>query len=309
VTDLRAVDLSLLVVLDAVLEHRSVTRAAAVIGSSQLAVRAVLARLRKLFNDPLFVGDERELKPTACALHLAVPVRQLIDTVRCDTTQCSRFAPGVSDRRFVLLTPDAGEMHFVPALVGQLAELAPGVRLATFARRPEAAADALESGAADLALGYFPDLHEPDFVRQKLFDNSIVCLVRRRHSCTGARFTFEAYMAASHAVLKPDGRQHLFDQFIQHRRMQRRIVVELSDFFSLLPVLEGSDIVATVPRDMAEAATRYADLRIVELPLRAQLIPIHQTWHERVHRDPAHAWLRAVIYDLFASSRASAASA
>jgi DNA-binding transcriptional LysR family regulator len=270
---------------------------------------AALARLRRLFNDPLFVRSGAEMKPTSRARDLAVPVRQVMDTVRGDILQCSRFEPGATDRRFVLLTPDLGEMHFVPTLLAQLAVVAPSVRLATLARAPQAAAEALESGAADLALGYFPDLHKHGFVQQKLFDNSVVCLVRRGHPYAGSRLTLEAYLAASHAVVRPDGREHVFDQFVQRRRLRRRVVLELSHFFSLLPVIESSDLIATVPRDMAEACKRYADLRILELPLRAPMIPIHQTWHERVHKDPANAWLRGMIHELFAGSRSRAATA
>jgi DNA-binding transcriptional LysR family regulator len=307
--DLNAMDLNLLVVLDAILEHRNVTRAGAAVGLSQPAMSAALARLRRVFNDPLFVRSGAEMKPTSRALELTAPVRQVMDTVRADILQCSRFDPSTSDRRFALLTSELGEMLFLPPLLVQLAEIAPRVRIATLARAPQAAAEALESGVADLALGYFPDLHKPGFVEQKLFDNSAVCLVRRGHPCVGSRLTPEGYLAAAHIVVRPDGREHVFDQFVQRRRLRRNVVLELSHFFSLLPVLESSDLIATVPRDMAELCKRYADLHILELPLRTPSIPIHQTWHERVHRDPAHAWLRGMIHELIPGARLRAATA
>jgi DNA-binding transcriptional LysR family regulator len=298
--DLKALDLNLLVVLDSMIEHRSVTRAGAAVGLSQPAMSAALSRLRRLFDDSLFVRSGAEMKPTSRALELAAPVRQVMDTVRGQILQRSRFEPGGAERRFVVLTPDLGEINFVPAMLRQLAKLAPRARLATLARAPKAAAEALESGAADLALGYFPDLHKPGFVQQKLFDNSVVCLVRRGHPCAGPRFALDEYLAAGHAVVKPDGREHVFDQFLHRRRVRRRVVLELSHFFSLLPVIEASDLVATVPRDMAEVCLRYGDVRIVAPPLRAPAIPIHQTWHERVHKDPANVWLRGMIHELFA---------
>jgi DNA-binding transcriptional LysR family regulator len=290
--DLKSVDLNLLVVLHAMLEHRSVTRAAAAVGLSQPAMSAAVSRLRRLFADPLFVRSGAEMKPTSRALELSAPVRQVIETVRTGILQRSHFEPSVTQRRFVLLTPDLGEIHFVPAMLRQLAKLAPHARLSTWARAPKAAAEALESGAADLALGYFPDLHKHGFVQQKLFDNMAVCLVRRGHPCSGVRIALDEYLAAGHAVVKPDGRDHVFDEFLERRGLQRRVALELSHFFSLLPVIESSDLIATVPRDIAEVCVRYGDVRIVDPPLRSPSIPIHQTWHERVHHDPANVAAR-----------------
>ena len=54
-TDLRRVDLNLLVVLQALLEERSVTRAAGRLAMSQPAASRALARLRQLFGDALLV--------------------------------------------------------------------------------------------------------------------------------------------------------------------------------------------------------------------------------------------------------------
>ena len=66
-------------------------------------------------------------------------------------------------------------------------------------------------------------------------------------------------------------------------------------------VIEGSDLIATVPRDMAEVCVRYGAVRIVEPPLRAPTIAVHQTWHQRFHKDPANVWLRSMIHQLFAN--------
>jgi DNA-binding transcriptional LysR family regulator len=98
----------------------------------------------------------------------------------------------------------------------------------------------------------------------------------------------------------------VFDEYMQRKRMKRRVLVELSNFFSLLPVIEGSDLIATVPLDMAKVCLRYGDVRIVEPPLRAPTIPVHQTWHQRFHKDPANVWLRGLLQRLFARRGAPA---
>jgi DNA-binding transcriptional LysR family regulator len=297
--DVRSVDLNLLVVFDAMVEHRSVTRAAEAVGLSQPAMSAAVARLRALFDDPLFVRTGPEMKPTTRAVELAAPVRRVMQAVRGEILQRSGFDPATTERVFTLITPDIGEINFVPRLLARFAEVAPAARLRTIARPRPAAAEALESGAADLAVGYFPDLHKAGFFQQKLFDNPHVCIVRRGHPTIGARMTLRQYLGASHAVVRPDGREHVFEQFIQQRGLQRRVLLELSHFMSLLPVIEGSDLVATVPRDLADVCLRHARVRIVETPIKSPVIAVHQFCHRRFHKDPANVWLRQVVQSLF----------
>lgn len=303
--DVRSIDLNLLVVFDAMAEHRSVTRAAEAVGLSQPAMSAAVARLRALFDDPLFVRSGPEMKPTARALELAAPVRRVMEAVRGEILQRSGFDPAATERVFTLITPDIGEINFVPRLLARFAEAAPSARLRTLAKARPAAAEALESGAADLAVGYFPDLHKTGFFQQKLFDNPHVCVVRRDHPTIGARMTLRQYLAASHAVVRPDGREHVFEQFLAQRGLQRRVLLELSHFMSLLPVIEGSDLVATVPRDLADVCVRYAQVRIVETPIKSPVIAVHQFCHRRFHKDPANVWLRQVVQSLFTSGAAS----
>ena len=164
--DMKSVDLNLLVVFDAMVEHRSVTRAGHAIGLSQPAMSAAVSRLRALFDDPLFVRTGAEMKPTPRALELAAPVRRVIDTVRVDILQRSTFSPSTTDRTFTVITPDIGEINFLPGLLERFTGEAPQARLRAVSLPRDAAAAALEAGEADLALGYFPDLHKTGFFQK-----------------------------------------------------------------------------------------------------------------------------------------------
>lgn len=300
--DWRAVDLNLLVVFQAMLEHRGVTRAGEALGLSQPAMSAALSRLRELLGDPLFVRLGTEMKPTPRALELAEPVRRVLESIRSEVLQQTEFDPAATDRTFTIVTPDLGEANFLPPLLAKLTVQAPGASLRTLARPPFAAAAALEAGEADLALGYFPDLQKAGFYQQKLLDVPFVCLLRRDHPTIGERITVEEYLAARHAVVRPDGRGQEVDRLLAPPRGTRRVVVEVSHFMSLLPILESSDLLAVVPRDLAELCMRYAALKFVEMPMQTPPISVHQFWHERMGKDPGHAWLRALIKDLCAAS-------
>ncbi|MDW5441129.1 LysR family transcriptional regulator [Polaromonas sp. SM01] len=301
--DIRTIDMNLLVVFDAMTTHRNVTRAGEAIGLSQPAMSAAVARLRGWFDDPLFVKTGAEMKPTPRALELAGPVRRVIDTVKGEILQRSGFDPATTDRTFTLITPDIGEVNFVPKLLARMSREAPQAQLRTVAKSRPAAAEALESGAADLAIGYFPDLQKAGFFQQKLFGSAHVCIVRSGHPTVGERLTLREYMALSHAVVRPDGREHVFEQFFDQRGLKRRVVLELSHFMSLLPVIESSDLMATVPRDLADVCRRYGTIRVLETPIKSPVIAVHQFWHRRVHKDPANLWLRSMVQALFTTSQ------
>src|SRR5439155_1748033 len=89
---------------------------------------------------------------------------------------------------------------------------APGANLKALSMPRHAAADALESGAADLAVGYFPDLQKAGFFQQRLFRNEHVCIVQRNHPTIGKTITLKQFLAASHAVVRPDDRAPLCER-------------------------------------------------------------------------------------------------
>jgi DNA-binding transcriptional LysR family regulator len=296
--DWRAIDLNLLVVFQAVMDHRGVTRAGESLGLSQPAMSASLARLRELFQDPLFVRSGTEMKPTTRAVELAMPIRRVLESIRTDVFQRTEFRPSSTAKTFSIITPDVGEVTLIPPLRARLAVQAPGAMLRVFSRPPVATAAALESGEADLAIGYFPDLQKAGFYQQKLADIPLIGLVRADHPDIGSRLTLEQYVAASHVMVRPDGRGQERVPFPKDARP--RIALELAHFMSVLPVVETSDLIAAVPLDIADVCTRYARVRVVELPPESSPpIPVHQFWHARFHKDAAHIWLRGVVKAMY----------
>ena len=97
------------------------------------------------------------------------------------------------------------------------------------------------------------------------------------------------------AVL-PDGREHTLDRMLEARGHHRRIVLELSHFMSLLAIMPGSDLIATVPDDIATAVERHIPLRRIELPFKPPVIDVQQYWHRRMQNDPANTWLRGLFH-------------
>lgn len=297
--DIVDIDLNVLRVFEAMIRHQSVTRAGAALGLSQPAMSAALAKLRAQLGDPLFVRTGHGMRPTPHALGLAGAVRSVLETVRTEILQKRAFNPMTSRRQFTLITPDIGEVVFVPRILAYTQSHAPGVSLTSVAIPFPAAREALESGSADLAVGYFPDLAKAGFFQQRLFRNSFVGMVRADHPSIGQRLTLPQFLAASHAFVRPAGRVHLFERFLAERGVEVDVRVRLSHFSSLPAVVGRSDLIAAVPRDIARVFAQLGHLRVVELPIQPRPFDVKQHWHARVKADPAHAWLRSAIRELF----------
>src|SRR3954452_5351303 len=155
------IDLNLLRVFDAVLHERGVTPAAARLGLTQPAVSHALARLRTLFGDPLFLRTPGGMAATAFARELAGPVRQALALLESALAHGPGFDPATSTRAFRFYMSDLGQVEFLPPLVERVQREAPGVRLAGGGLGLEAIADALGTGALDLAIGFLPGLGPP----------------------------------------------------------------------------------------------------------------------------------------------------
>jgi len=296
--DIRSVDLNLLVVFDAMARHRSVNRAAEAVGLSQPATSAALARLRLLFGDALFVRAGAGMKPTPRALELAGPVHHVVETISTEILQQAAFEPGSDERTFTILTPDIGEIAFFPRVLRRLRQEAPNVRLRALSLPRQAAAEALESGAAELAVRFFPDLQKAGFFQQGLFRTSYACIACARNSEVRERMTLKQFLAARHVVVRPEGREHTFDRLLEEKGHRRRVMLELSHFMSLLAILPGSDLIATVPDDIATAVERHIRIRRIALPLRPPQIEVQQFWHRRLQHDPANKWLRGIFHEV-----------
>jgi len=260
---------------------------------------AALAKVRLLFGDPLFVRASGGVKPTARAEALADPVRRVLQSVRSEVLPKAYFDPRTTARTFSLIMPDIGEVAFLPRLLARIGETAPRADVRTLAMPPPAIERALETGAADLALGVFPDLAKAGFFQRRLFRNSFICVAAAGRRAVAEPLTLKRFLEAPHAVVSPEGRTHdLFERELKKRGCVRRVRLEIPHYLSLPAIIEDSDLIATVPRDVGVAFARLAKLRLLEPPVNVSF-DVKQYWHERAHKDPVNLWLRDMVHALF----------
>ncbi len=81
-TNWKTFDLNLLVVFDAVMQDKNLTRSGQRLGLTQSAVSHALARLRHMLNDELFVRTPEGMVPTPRAERMAEPIHLALHDMR-----------------------------------------------------------------------------------------------------------------------------------------------------------------------------------------------------------------------------------
>src|SRR5258708_810494 len=292
------IDLNLLRAFDAVLQERSVTLAAARLGLTQPAVSNALARLRALFNDPLFVRTPAGMDATPFARELGEPVRQALALLESALAHGPGFDPATSTRAFRFYMSDLGQIEFLPPLIERVQKVAPGVRLEAVALDVEDIADALAAGALDLAVGFLPGLGSP-VRRRQLFRDPYVCLMRADHPAIGKTLTRKKFLAASHALVSYRGGHRVIEEALERAGLARRIALRVPHFTVVPMVLEPTDLVLVLPARVARVFERRGKLKTLPLPVPIPPADVGVHWHTRFDADPGNRWLREQLLELF----------
>jgi DNA-binding transcriptional LysR family regulator len=298
--ELHEIDLNLLVVFNQLLAERRVSKVAENLGISQPAVSNSLAKLRRLFGDELFLRTAKGMEPTPFAEQLAEPVSHALAMIHGGLNQRTSFEPTTAQRSFTIGMTDIGEIYFLPQLIERLHRDAPGVVLSTVRNAAINLRDELESGKVDLAVGLLPQL-KAGFYQRRLFTQSYVCLVRSGHRLDKKRITLAEYARAEHLVVVSAGTGHgKVDELLQRSGVARTVRLAVPHYVSVGHILQGSDMVATVPERLADRLLQPFGLAKVPHPAKLPEVAINAFWHAKYHRSPANRWLRTVVFELFA---------
>ena len=291
--DVAAVDLNLLVVFDALMAERSVTRAGARIGRSQPAMSAALARLRRLLDDELFVRSATGLQPTPRALDLAPPLLGALAQIQATLDATRAFDPARTTQAFTIGLADHPAFVLLPGLLARLRRAAPDAKLHVrgFSHRDHTL---LESGETQVAIGIAPT-PSANILVAPLFEEHFVCIVRKKHPLA-RRFSLERFLAFPHLLVSPEGdRRGLVDARLAERGLRRNVVVTLPQMYAAPALVASSDLVATLPAGVVRASGHAALLHTFAPPVPIDPVTFVMAWHRRNDAHPAQVWLREQI--------------
>lgn len=294
-------DVRLLQVFDEIYKTRSVTRAAANLGLGQPAVSIALAKLREHFDDQLFVRIGNGMEPTPMARELEHAVRQALDSLSLVFGHRIDFDPASSERTFCISMTDISQLVLLPRLWAHLRRTSPGVHIDIVPLSAETPR-MLESGEADLALGFMPQL-EAGFYQQSLFRQRYVCVASTDHPRIRDGLTLAQYEAEEHAVVTSSGTGHLIlDREIVRQGIARKVALRVPNYLGIAFVIEQTDMLVTIPARLAQVLEGRGRFKVFPVPFELPDYAVKQHWHERYHHDPGNRWLRRVISELLSAT-------
>ena len=304
--ELHEIDLNLLVVFNQLLVERRVSKVADNLGISQPAVSNSLAKLRKLFGDELFLRTPKGMEPTPFADQLAESVSYALAMIHSGVNQRTSFEPSSAKRSFTIGMTDIGEIYFLPTLIECLRRDAPGVTLSTVRNTAVNVREELEAGKVDLAIGLLPQL-KAGFFQRRLFTQSYVCLMRRGHRLDKRKISLAEFSAAEHLVVVSAGTGHgKVDELLQRSGIERTVRLTVPHYVSVGHILQGSDLITTVPERLADRLLDHFGLAKLAHPAKLPDIAINVFWHAKYHRSPANRWLRGILFEQFSDEAAGA---
>ncbi|WP_158784974.1 LysR family transcriptional regulator [Pantoea sp. BAV 3049] len=294
---IRTMDLNLLKALDALLDERSVTRAADRLALTQPAVSGMLTRLRDCFGDPLFSRTQRGIVPTSRALELAAPVKQILSDMDA-LLQPKAFDPASAELTLTIAATDYALKAVVVPFIARLRQEAPGVKVSVVAIDYSQLQTQLERGDIDLAL-VTPETTPEGLHARNLFDEEYVCIMRSDHPQAREALTLDRFCKLDQVLVSHTGGRFsgATDEALAKIGKKRRVVMAVNSFLMLPEILRVSDLIAVTPYRLA-ATTDGMVVKTPPLPVAGFTKTL--AWHDRTHRDAGHRWLRATLTELFA---------
>ena len=298
---LRKLDLNLLLVFDALMEERNVTRASERLGLTQAGVSHALGRLRMALGDDLLVRRGGTMQPTARALDLRIPLQEALVLLN-EALAPAQFNPVQSQQTFRLVASDYFSTLFLPILNKRLEASSPGIDLRIISNRRHSIEEMLTNNEIDLAIGNYKNRmissSPSEFQAQNLSEDPYVCVMRADHPIARKKLTLDLYLACRHMHLSPTGNaEYGIERYLLPRGFKRRIGLVLNHYLLAPLVLQSSDMIWTVPARMARFFRRSYDLRVKTMPIPIPPALLQIVWKPQYTNSPPHLWLRSLIVE------------
>lgn len=293
--NLTAIDLNLLVALDALLTEQGVTRAAKRLGLKQSAMSSNLGRIRRLLDDEILTrsGDGMHLTPRAMAL--VGPVRTALRQIQCIVNRGEEFDPGVAERTFGIALPGSMEALLGPRLLSLVASEAPNVRIVLQSLDYGQVLSNIDADRIDIAVGVFDSGQMHHKVRP-LYRDGYLCLFNETLLKVRAPLSLDDYLRYPHVMTTLTGTgPGVVDEALTRIGRQRKLLATTPRFATVPFLVQASPVLTTM---VAALATRFADmmdLATSPVPVELHDFTVSMLWHSSYDHDPAHRWLRDLL--------------
>ncbi|WP_092345032.1 LysR family transcriptional regulator [Pseudomonas sp. NFACC05-1] len=288
--DLRRADINLLVVFETMMHERNVTRVSEKLFLGQPTISSALARLRLMFDDPLFIRSGRLMEPTSRAREIFSNLSPALDGIAAALSCCQAFEPATSEATFHIGLCDDVEYALLPDLLRRLRVEAPGTTLVVRRTDQWQVSQLLASG--EISLGISPTLELPANARRKTLRPMRPMLLRA--DSQPGELTLDEFCRRPHAIVSSMGNViDDSDRALCLMGRQRRVVLTVPQFSALPVLLAQSDMIAIVPDYVAHAMVMVTGMRAQAAPICLPQHELSMVWRGASHNDPGERWLRS----------------
>ena len=318
--NIRSVDLNLLIYLDVLLREKNVTRSAEQLGITQPAMSNGLKRLRDLFADPLLIRTSTGMTPTERAQELQPQIRKVIEDLTSIVQPDVAFDALRSKKVFRIMCSDYAEATLLPAMIMQLRVLAPDVILDLLTPSDVSYKD-MEQGKVHMAINRFNEM-PASFHQKTIWTDSFSCLINAANPLVDD-WSLDNYLQAHHIWVsktgmgigvgvnpEKSGGLGWIDQALGHIGKKRRISIFTRHYSMPALLALDNDLVATLPSRVAKMQSDNKNLVLKTPPFEIPEFELKMAWSPLLNNNPAHRWLRQLIFDtgVSISSRSEAES-
>lgn len=293
VDNLRKLDLNLLLTLDALLKDPNVTHVARTLNLSQPTVSVQLAKLRKNLDDPLFLPGPRGMYPTSRAELLRAPLSQALELLNTTISPPGPFSPQESTHTWKVVAADYCETTILLPVLKKLRVEAPGTRLAVIENANSHIAQAGGQDKVDLFFHIREESPQGMHCRT-LFNERYVLVSRIGHPSLKFAPTLRQFLELDYVIISPDGGGFWgnTDKALSDMKLSRKVVLSVPHFMFAVSTIAATDLVGMLPLRLVKD-NPY--LQYFTPPINIPGFEMNMLWHERLHREPAHKWLRDFI--------------
>lgn len=291
-----------LLYLQALVEERHVTRAAERMNIGQPAMSAALARLREDFRDVLLVKTSTGMEPTPRALELVRRIREMSDLLEGRGFTDEHFEPASSRAHWRIMASDGIARAVLPELMEVAGREAPTMRFTVHPGDVRRLSEYLRDGDFDLALAFVRS--PPSELRQMtLYPQRMVCIARQGHPSIDGQLSLQQFTASDHArwgapPVAFATMEVLIDETLERQGEARRVALLVSSLTLIPGVVARSNLLGVVPEHLALHSRETLPLQVLPLPFKVPSVDVSMTWHERMHHDSGHKWLRNTLRDV-----------
>ncbi|KEA50465.1 LysR family transcriptional regulator [Mangrovibacter sp. MFB070] len=293
--DFRKIDLNLLVAFAVLYREQSVSLAADKLHLGQPAVSGSLARLREMFDDPLFIRSGHRMQPTARADALHCELMPLLEQLQSTLFHPSDFNPATAKATITLGMADWVETWLMPVLLPLIRQQAPGIQLSVIASDPFTDQANLEGGEMDMVVNMAEG--GPRWLESTpLLAMPFVALWHPQQVPLNGPLTQDDYLAWPHfAVSNREAGSSQVDTRLAKQGLARQISYTTPHFAALPGLLCSQPGIATVPAALAPLWQAHWGLSASPVPVAIPPAQLTLSWHQRHNSDPALMWLRDLV--------------